>query len=234
MVETVPIDLTYGEVEATLANLNRIADEKRVAFKARLKHFQRLGFPEGANTGTGKRVVYSVQMLFKLALATELTQAGMSPKRIVDILNHNWRVCEYSLLFASTPESMKHRWSPPGRDNRLVLILSPESLRDLSEEGEGEFDYYEAIDVCPVTELPEFLLKESETPIVGESYRHVMIELQPFVGRLFFSLMLARSDIEPEAMWADLELSVAADSERLEKLFAEFDVKLRRQSDGNS
>lgn len=76
--------MTYGEVEAALAEMHRIPDEKRVAFKARLKHFQRLGFPKGANTGTGKRVAYTLGMTLHLAVATDLVQLGNTPERIAN------------------------------------------------------------------------------------------------------------------------------------------------------
>lgn len=126
------IELTYGEVEATLADLNRIADEKRIAFKARLKHFQRLGFPEGANTGTGKRVVYTIPMLFKLVLAVELTQVGMPPKLISEVIERNWPFLAESLIenleriVSENEEMASFHWAVKA-DALIELKRKPES-----------------------------------------------------------------------------------------------------------
>ena len=227
-----PVELSYSDVESTLARLNRIAEDKRIAFRARLKHFQRLGFPKGANTGTGKRVAYSVQMLFQMALATELTQAGLSPKRIVEILDKNWIACETALLFALT---LKDRWSPPLADNNLVLLLSPESLRDLSEDGEGEHDYYEAIEVLPLSEVENYMLRgtDQNSPIVGEFYRHLLIQLRPFGQRVMWHLSCVREEIEFSALTDDLEAGAAERNRRSNALAEELSKGLDESGDGN-
>jgi hypothetical protein len=76
-----PFVLSFGQVESVLAALHKIADEKRVTFQTRLKFFQRLGFPEGVNTGKGKAAGYQAHHVLNLALALELLQLGLSGER---------------------------------------------------------------------------------------------------------------------------------------------------------
>lgn len=226
-----PVELSFSDVETTLVRLNRIADDKRIAFRARLKHFQRLGFPEGANTGTGKRVVYNARMLFQLALATELTQAGMSPKRIVDILDKNWSTCETSLLLTL---SLPDRFDTPKCGQSLVMILSPESLRDLSEDGEGEYDYYESIEIEAAAAVSDYLVRASrhEAPIVGEFYRHIMIQLRPFGHLVMWHLTKVREDVAFSDIIDDLEAASIAHAKAIQDSLSMLDAS-RGGKDGN-
>lgn len=225
------VKLSYADVEATLAQLNRIADDKRTAFKARLKHFQRLGFPDGANTGTGKRVLYSVQMLLQLAFATELSQAGMSPKRVVDIINCNWRRLEWSLLAVLTPDDLLKRRNQPVTDSNLVWMLSPEALRDLSEGGEGTYDYFDAVEVEALKDLPEIMLDEEDgAPHVGENYRHLVIQLKPFLQTVLLRLRQVRPDISFFDVLTDIETELIEAGARQKKLIAEVEITMGKRS----
>lgn len=202
------IELTYAEVEAVLAALHHIADDKRVAFKARLKHFQRLKFPDGSNTGTGKRVVYTIDMFVKLAFAMELTQIGMSPKRIVHILRLNWELCAGSIPLAITPRAHFDKWQPPITHNNYVWMLSPESLRDLAEGGEDDLDYYGLLTVIPMADLENNLLVgdvavEGWERDMGADYRQTIIVLRPFLFSLVGLLMEVRPDISIVDIWRD-------------------------------
>lgn len=223
----VSVALSYGDVEATLARLNRVADDKRVAFRARLKHFQRLGFPPGVNTGTGKRAVYTFPLLLMLAFATELTQAGMAPKRVVKTLNHSWNAVEWSLLIAITPGDL---WEHP-QDQDLVWLLSPEAMRDLSEEGEGEYDYHESIRVEKIRDLERIFLSDDEaSPIVGEFYRHLIIQIRPFIAVVMGHIIAVRTDIQPSDLWQDLEATLVERGRVLKSLLEMDPLGLRNGS----
>jgi hypothetical protein len=224
----VAVELSYADVEATLARLNRIADDKRIAFRARLKHFQRLGFPPGVNTGTGKRAVYTFPLLIMLAFATELTQAGMAPKRVVKTLNHSWDTIEWSLLIAITPGDV---WETP-QDQDLVWMLSPEAMRDLSEEGEGDYDYHESIRVEKIRDLERILLNDDgASPIVGEFYRHLVLQVRPFMAVLMGHVVSVRTDIEPIDLWQDLEAKLVERGRVLKNLLDNHPLRLRDDSD---
>lgn len=116
--------LQYGQVEAILAFLNNIAEDKRVAFQGRLKHLQRLGFPEGINTGKGKAATYTFGHLMQMVLALEFLQSGLTPQLAVDFVNRSWVVLVGSIHLAAK--------KPSEEDNEWLWIIHPEALRPLS------------------------------------------------------------------------------------------------------
>lgn len=83
------MDLSYSDVLKILASANHVPDEAIPAFRARLRHLQRQGFPQGINTGRGKPAKYSPKQVFELAFAVELAQFGIGPERIVGIVENN-------------------------------------------------------------------------------------------------------------------------------------------------
>ncbi|WP_022687175.1 hypothetical protein [Sphingomonas phyllosphaerae] len=198
------VEFSYSDVEGALAKLNRVATDKRIAFRARLKHLQRQGFPAGVNTGTGRRAAYSVASLLQLALATELTQAGMAPKRVVRIIEGNWWQIARAFLVAMSPVDYLNTWEVPPETNKLSLVLNPEALRDLSEEGEGEFDYYESIAVITADGLGLALGSHRENPpSVGETWRNLIINIHDLSSVL---IGLVR-DVRPDLSRSDIILS---------------------------
>jgi hypothetical protein len=76
------MELRYAEIEEFIAKIHNVNEEKRIALKGRLKHFQRLGWPEGTNQGKGSRVRYGVGQALSLALGFEMLQLGLTPERI--------------------------------------------------------------------------------------------------------------------------------------------------------
>ena len=214
----VAIELSYADVESVLAALHRISPNKRVAFRARLKHFQRLGFPVGANTGTGKRVAYSVTMLLQLAFAVELTQVGIAPKRIVEMINLNWQFCEATIPMAITPRAHFDKWQPPIATNDFVWMLSPEALRDLAEGGEHDLDYLGLLEVVLLSELQE-KLRVGDVPSqipdgwerdMGVDYRQTLIVLRPFLFSVIGLLMEVRADIGIAELWIETYNSLSS------------------------
>ena len=196
-----PVELAYADVERVLARLNRIADDKRTAFKARLKHLQRLGFPAGANTGTGKRAVYDADMLFQLVLAVELIQCGLPPKLIVTVLNDNRRETNHGLLFAMVSDELFQQLPPFFESPDLAWIIQPEALRELSTEGVSEFDYKEAVTIKPLSDLSDYLVKQRESGIVvGDAHRHIVLDLRLLAARLLQEL----DEVRPETTGRDI------------------------------
>lgn len=83
--------LGYAELETALARLHGAGpDAQRGAFRGRLKHLQRLGLPLGDKPGKGKRIDYSEEQVWQLALALELAQFGVDPSLIVELITKQW------------------------------------------------------------------------------------------------------------------------------------------------
>jgi len=57
--------------------------------RARLKHFQRLGFPPGTNTGTGKRAAYDSSAVLSICLALDLTKMQLTPEEAVALIKEH-------------------------------------------------------------------------------------------------------------------------------------------------
>ncbi|MBC2669700.1 hypothetical protein ACFOON_13040 [Novosphingobium piscinae] len=74
---------TFGDIIQALEVMYGIPDSRRSTFAARLKHFQKLGFPRGTNTGRGHAAVYSAEHAFLLAFVLELNQLGHTPERSI-------------------------------------------------------------------------------------------------------------------------------------------------------
>jgi len=82
------VALLYGEVEDTLARLHNVQDKDRKAFRAKLRHFRNLGIPPLPKVGSGTKISYSLDDLYELFFALELTQCGLSPSTIEHLNGH--------------------------------------------------------------------------------------------------------------------------------------------------
>lgn len=196
--------LSYSEVIAIVTDLNRIDPSKEPAFKARLRHFQRLEFPEGANTGKGKPAQYSIDMLFQMVLGIEFLQSGMTPSRSVSIIQKNWPEIRAQIAISATPEEYKDRLVPPLEDNNILMLVSPEALRELSKDGEDDLDYHEAVDFVPLSEVTGFLTGIENSPLVGSFFRWTMFMLQPLFHLTGHYLMQVRPDLGYEDIYQNL------------------------------
>lgn len=116
------MQLTYAQLEDFFAEMHRVAPEKRIALKGRLKHFQRLGWPLGTNLGKGARVQYGLGQTLSLAIGMEMLQLGLTPEKVKDQMRLGTYVADGFLT------AFENR----GRDEDQVLyVFSPESLYSL-------------------------------------------------------------------------------------------------------
>lgn len=84
------MELSYAQLERTLAVHFGIHPEREGTFRARVKQLQRLGFPPGVNIGRGTRMTYSAVHLFQLASAFELMRLGLPASSATAIVEQNW------------------------------------------------------------------------------------------------------------------------------------------------
>lgn len=177
--------LSYAQVVQILSGLNEIAPESDGAFRARLRHFQRLGFPKGSNTGKGRSAEYDLEMLMQLALATEFMQAGITPTRIVELISKNWTSARQNFLISVMPKgTFVSSATKDEIDPDLALCLSPESLRELTTYGEEQFDYYEAFQFHAAKSLYEMFNDDEFSPLLGTYWRWIIILMRPMMFML--------------------------------------------------
>ncbi|MEG3089524.1 hypothetical protein [Sphingomonas sp. PB4P5] len=81
---------TFGQVEAVLGSVHRIADDKRIAFASRLKHLQKNGVPIMDRGGRGKAATYTFAHVMQIAAAMEIIQSGIPPQLAAALVKGNW------------------------------------------------------------------------------------------------------------------------------------------------
>jgi hypothetical protein len=147
--------ISSGQVEEILARLNAIDEAGRVAFRARIKHFQRLGFPPGSNTGKGRPASHSAVTLLQLIFAFDLTQAGLPPAMVVRIIKHYWSLWLLpACLRAIAPEQdipEPYAGAFVGGGSRF-FVISPVALQPLSSGAEPS-SWDDLAQIIPETRL---------------------------------------------------------------------------------
>jgi hypothetical protein len=86
-----PSTFTYAEVEGALAKLYAADAVQKTTFRARLKHFRKLGIPQ-RQPGKGSRLRYTPADVFQLMVACEFAEFGINPHLITDIVRRHWRM----------------------------------------------------------------------------------------------------------------------------------------------
>lgn len=78
--------MLYNEIEATLMRALNVDDERRPAFRARLRHLRNIGVPSGITaTGKGKCIKFTETQLLELFIVLSLEEIGFSPAAATDI-----------------------------------------------------------------------------------------------------------------------------------------------------
>jgi hypothetical protein len=140
----------YGQVEEALARVHRIATPVRGAFKARIKHFQRLGMvPQ--SPGKGKKIAYGVADVYRWELGLQFVEFGIDPTAIKSFLETTWDklrphldvVPDRKLVFhprflsrVTPEEGAWYRPVPPG-----VLAMQAIVVNNISELDPTELTY---------------------------------------------------------------------------------------------
>lgn len=84
------MELTYKQLETTLAAHFQINPDRLSTFRSRIKQLQRLEFPSGVNVGRGAKMVYTGEHLFKLATAFELLGIGLPAQSVAELTERHW------------------------------------------------------------------------------------------------------------------------------------------------
>lgn len=172
-------EFSFGQIEAILARHNRIASDKRVAFMGRLKQLQKHDIIEKVRRpGKGKAGTYSFSDLMQFVIAVELMQCGLMPKMAADLVTGSWSLLRYSVYSATHNREEMDEWMemPHGPETSdWFWMLTPEALREISEEGLGKYDHMEAILAVPFEEVAERLRADREIGVFGESWRTIAL-----------------------------------------------------------
>jgi hypothetical protein len=110
----------YAIVEAALAKVHKIGEGSMGAFRARIQHLQKLGIVP-ARPGKGKRVAYTQEDILLWAFCLELSEIGISPSAIKDIVAKYWVHYGIRDCFHQNPEK---------DDIDRYLLLDPNLLNE--------------------------------------------------------------------------------------------------------
>jgi hypothetical protein len=119
--------LVFRELAAALGRAHAIDPAKQSAFESRIKNLQRLGFLPETNTGRGKKASYGVEEAVLLAMAIELLQLGVTPERVIGVINPRKAAVVEELRSAA--RSGNFLGSSP-----KLMYFDPRALADLQDE----------------------------------------------------------------------------------------------------
>lgn len=117
----------FAQVEALLADVNWIASDKRTAFQARLKNFQRLGLLKDIREGRGKAAAYEAHHVLMLGLAVEFAQLGFAPDTTVSMIQRNMPHIVRAISTIPRNEKEAENWSPQ------LVYFDPANLSSLMQ-----------------------------------------------------------------------------------------------------
>lgn len=128
--------IQFAKLESLLAMFQRIADDKRTKFQARLKNLHRLGFPHDLVTESGRPTEYKAHQYLLMAVALEFLQLGMSPDRTVELMDQFEGTISAGLCAAAhhlqphAEESRRSDWGPHSKET-FYLLFDPAGLSKL-------------------------------------------------------------------------------------------------------
>jgi hypothetical protein len=134
----------FGELDAVVRIMHVVAPDN-AALVARFKYMQRMGFPEGVNSGRGMRAVYDLEKLLKVLVAFELLETGATPTRVVRMVRTGWAELRPALLLGWL--SVIERGARP---RRLMLCATPAAFHELGDADDPDAPVAEPLRPVPM------------------------------------------------------------------------------------
>jgi hypothetical protein len=151
------LELSYKQLEATLATYLSIKPDRLATFRSRVKQLQRLEFPPGVNVGRGLKMTYSGEHLFKLVVAFELISSGLPAKSATELSERHWKEFAGGFALVALAERSQQK------DRRVLAQVRVRSLAEL------QFGKYSAptpseVTICDVEALNNLLGIRAQQP----------------------------------------------------------------------
>lgn len=230
-----PVDFSFGQVEAVCAAMQDIASDKRPAFTSRLKHLM-LAMAKARATevrdkgpGRGRAAKFSFSQLMKMLIGVELIQAGTPPALAAKLVEGNWLQLRVGVYFGLYNEIEKRAAGDPREETYWVLM--PEALRDLTNSGESAWDHYEAFEsIYRTDDLATHLASHSSTGMRGHYRRQVVLNGTVITRAAAFIISFEMNIATIEQLREDLYREIKDDEARLERSLEELDLKPELQA----
>lgn len=197
------MEFTYKEIQDILSQKHHIADANRTAFRGRIQHMQRLGFPTGVNTGKGRPASYTWQELLLIGLAFEYLEIGSTPDRsIAEIIKIE------DMLLVGLSKVILAAEQPDGTEQvDYFLFAELSALLTLRAED----SWHQQCRILSFGDIEQILSADG-----NDAYRspYAIIDLRQFLGGIFTSVLdvcglnnqIMANDIK---LWASRQLSAA-------------------------
>ena len=197
------MEFTYNEIQEILSQKHDIVDSNKKAFRGRIQHMQRLGFPAGVNTGKGRPASYTWRELLLLGLAFEYLEIGSTPDRaIAEIIKIE------DMLLAGVSKVILSDKEPGGADQSSHFLFAELSaLLTLKTEESS----HQQCKILSFEDISQILSLDG-----NDAFRspYAIIDLRQFLGGIFMSVLnvcglnnqILAKDIK---LWASRQLSVA-------------------------
>ncbi|WP_430415581.1 hypothetical protein [Parasphingorhabdus sp.] len=199
------MEFVYREVQAVLTHKHNIAGANLTAFRGRIQHMQRLGFPSGVNTGKGNPVRYTWRELLLLGLAFEYVEIGATPDRSVAEISK----FEDTLLAGICEMILAKPQLDDGGSAKCFLLADLSALLTLKVEER----WHQQCSILTIEDINRMLSAQGD-----DAYRspYTIVDLRQFLGGLTSSVIdvcgldnrIVASDIKA---WAFREASVGAE-----------------------
>lgn len=188
------MSLDFKQVESTLAGFANIHPERRNAFVARLKQWQKSGFPEGINSGRGRKAQYGATQLYQLALCLLLIELGLTPERAHTVVRLAWDTFRDSIVEATICLANREKhWhycfinldfltdlkeSEPSHEHLWVKPLTSDWLEDaLTDYGPEDVKEWSAEEVA--------VRRSFELAVRSTMARTIIVEIDSMLLRLW-------------------------------------------------
>jgi len=178
------MSLSFKQIVAILMDVNGIHVDRQSAFEARLKQWQKMGFPSDVNVGKGTRASYGAKQAYQLAICLALLEIGMTPERAHETIRLGWQKFAEGIVETteciSRNEATGHYWfikydaltdlkDPQSRINDVVVFLVRSdhisfvvSDLDLSDHSVEERNAIEEVRWFFLEDMSRCVLLESE------------------------------------------------------------------------
>lgn len=125
------MQLTYGQLETTLASHLRVHPDKLPTLRSRIKQLQRLKFPPGVNVGRGAKMEYSGEHLFMLVTAFELIGAGHPAQAACNLVTKHWGDFKAAYALAAIRSRAYRSEASNEQLDQILAVLWTQSLHEI-------------------------------------------------------------------------------------------------------
>ena len=183
-----------------------VASDKRIAFRGRIKHFQRMRFPGNTNTGKGVPARFSFNRLMQLVFAFELVQSGLDPSAARSVMSEHWPTLSPAVARSMVRDVYVKRDPLGFPTGELSFAFYFDGLWSLTVEGDDTVEYYGAVDILPAGELarPYFNPARSEYSEIDSPWRVLLIEVSQLVNEVVQRLIATGFQTSRRELFEDL------------------------------